>query len=492
MEKEKAEEGLATTEEGSYSPFVSSDHGVSLLYPEHWTKVSGYLGTIVSFLIPEDETAHTTLNLLTQELPPGTTLEDYSTESIKHLQEMMTYQGTFKVWDGVLFGQKGKKMQFAIDLGTVSVQVFQAWTVSNDQAYIITFSSPSHLHDSFREQVEQVMNSTKFIKKTEPKQKPIELLCFKHYENTTHSFRVRFPRTWIVKEPQREGGPVVQAKFDDDTQGDVIRTLAADVTISPLPVPSWGVSEYKEIALMRLGDLAGGEENIQLKDTRMGGQEAIQARYTSTSAGTTNLHIFTVKDGKAYNLAFSTNMPIDDTRPYPIFARILSSFKFLPPEFTSKKELLVLEHLVRKISFEFPEEGWIPSETIMMTTVSFEHLPNKEETMPRSNVNLVINDLAILPSSSRSLEGFNKFMQEQLEANVEGLCLINARAVKMAGCDARELHYQGTVGDKRIGCVQSFTLSAGKAYVISFSALLENFETELELARPIISSFTIL
>jgi len=63
----------------------------------------------------------------------------------------------------------------------------------------------------------------------------------------------------------------------------------------------------------------------------------------------------------------------------------------------------------------------------MMTTVSFEHLPNKEETMPRSNVNLVINDLAILPSSSRSLEGFNKFMQEQLEANVEGLCLINAR-----------------------------------------------------------------
>jgi len=62
----------------------------------------------------------------------------------------------------------------------------------------------------------------------------------------------------------------------------------------------------------------------------------------------------------------------------------------------------------------------------------------------------------------------------------------------MAGCDARELHYQGTVGDKRIGCVQSFTLSAGKAYVISFSALLENFETELELARPIISSFTIL
>lgn len=65
------------------------------------------------------------------------------------------------------------------------------------------------------------------------------------------------------------------------------------MTISTLPNESWGVEEYKDIALMRLGDLAGGEENIQLKDTKMGGQPAIQARYASPSAGTTNLHVFT-------------------------------------------------------------------------------------------------------------------------------------------------------------------------------------------------------
>lgn len=65
------------------------------------------------------------------------------------------------------------------------------------------------------------------------------------------------------------------------------------ITISPLPVASWGNEEYKDVALMRLGDLAGGEENIQLKETKLGGRPAIQARYTSPSTNTTNLHIFT-------------------------------------------------------------------------------------------------------------------------------------------------------------------------------------------------------
>lgn len=65
------------------------------------------------------------------------------------------------------------------------------------------------------------------------------------------------------------------------------------VTISTLPDASWGNEEYKDVALMRLGDLAGGEENIQLKETKLGGLPAIQARYSSPSEGTTNLHVFT-------------------------------------------------------------------------------------------------------------------------------------------------------------------------------------------------------
>jgi hypothetical protein len=485
--KEIAQEGLAADAEG-YSPYVNSEHGVSLVYPEEWKKSEGYMGTIVSFLCPDDATGRTSLNLLVQEVPPGITLEDYSAESLGQMKQMMA-DTEFKVWDGDMFAQAGKRMQFVADMGPFTVKVFQAWTVAKDQAYILTYSAPADTHDLHREHVEKVIASTKFVK-AEPKEKPIELLCLKHYENPTHAFRLRFPRTWTVKEPEREGGPVVQAKYEDalavlDTQ---TYTLTADVTISTLPNESWGVEEYKDIALMRLGDLAGGEENIQLKDTKMGGQPAIQARYASPSAGTTNLHVFTVKDGKAYNIAFSTNTPKNDTRPYPIFARILSSFTILSPGYTPKAKILALEHLVHKVSFEFPEDEWLPREGMMMTTVSFEH-GMTDEGAPRSNVNLVITDLNTAPINVSSLDEFASIVREQLAMAVDSLSFVHEKKVKMGGKDARELRYKGTISDREFGFQQTFTVLDNNAYVISFSSLLGDFDTEIELALPIIESF---
>ncbi len=186
--KEIAQEGLAADAEG-YSPYVNSEHGVSLVYPEEWKKSEGYMGTIVSFLCPDDATGRTSLNLLVQEVPPGITLEDYSAESLGQMKQMMA-DTEFKVWDGDMFAQAGKRMQFVADMGPFTVKVFQAWTVAKDQAYIITYSAPAETHDLQREHVEKVIASTKFVK-AEPKEKPIELLCLKHYENPTHAFRLR-------------------------------------------------------------------------------------------------------------------------------------------------------------------------------------------------------------------------------------------------------------------------------------------------------------
>lgn len=57
----------------------------------------------------------------------------------------------------------------------------------------------------------------------------------------------------------------------------------------------------------------------------------------------------TVKEGKAYNIAFATSTPKTDARPYPIFARIMSSFTILPADYTPKGKVLALEHLVHKV-----------------------------------------------------------------------------------------------------------------------------------------------
>lgn len=68
-----------------------------------------------------------------------------------------------------------------------------------------------------------------------------------------------------------------------------------------------------------------------------------------------------VKDGKAYNIAFSTNTPKNDTRPYPIFARILSSFTILSPGYTPKAKILALEHLVHKAPHHSPSSPYLPN-----------------------------------------------------------------------------------------------------------------------------------
>lgn len=62
----------------------------------------------------------------------------------------------------------------------------------------------------------------------------------------------------------------------------------------------------------------------------------------------------------------------------------------------------------------------------------------------------------------------------------------------MGGKDARELRYRGTIADREFGFQQTFTLLNNNAYVISFSSLLPDFEEEIKLAEPVISSFSFL
>ncbi len=189
-----------------------------MVYPEDWLKSEGYMGTVVSFLCPDDPNGRTSLNLLgrllapiiimsliveqqqtsltphplpVQELPSNLSLQDYSNESLQQMQAMLG-GSTFKVWNAELFGQEAKRMQFTTEMGPgCFIKVFQSWTVSNRRALIVTFSSPEEIHDNYREHVEKVLASMKFISPVDPKDKPIESLCLKTYENANRLFRIK-------------------------------------------------------------------------------------------------------------------------------------------------------------------------------------------------------------------------------------------------------------------------------------------------------------
>lgn len=129
----------------------------------------------------------TTLNILVNDLgDEGVTLEEFTRESLAQMEGLAV-----DVWDKPLFRQAGKRMSFQAPIGPSLMKIFQAWTVKQGKAYIITFTSPANLHDDFRDQVEQMINTMILTKPLDVIKRPTDKLFFANFEDKTHLFRIR-------------------------------------------------------------------------------------------------------------------------------------------------------------------------------------------------------------------------------------------------------------------------------------------------------------
>jgi len=403
------------------------------------------MGTLISLICPEDPAGRTSLNLLVQEIPDEVTLEDYTSQSLQQMQALSGGEG-WKVWDEKLLGLSGKRMQFAISAGApVPMKLFQAWTVQEGKAFIVTFSSPADTHDGHRTTVETILGSLKFAAKADPQEKPIENLCMVHFENEKNLFRLRYPRSWKAIQPK--AGPVVQFQYQDvlSARDPTVFKLSVDVMVTPLPDASWTLDRYSEIASLRLQDILGEEAEIPNKEkVSLGGQEAYAVRYNSDSIerGGKFVQTYTVKDGKVFIITTMATTPEKDKRPYPVFDRILASFEFLSPGYTSKTHLFVYEHLIHKVSFEFSGDFTI-CDGFMMTLVSFEHGHSDDQGF-RSNVNLVLSDVP----DTADLAAFTELVHQQLQSAIDDLDISAETACTLGGLPAREIRYSGKIAQR--------------------------------------------
>jgi hypothetical protein len=273
----------------------------------------------------------------------------------------------------------------------------------------------------------------------------------------------------------------VQFKYDDKSF-----KLSVDIIITTLPDPSWTLGRYSELSALRLADQLGTETAPEKKAVTLAGQKAYRVEYSSGEGKKLARFVqtYTLHDGRAFILTAMTTTPLDDNRPFPVFERILSSFEFLPKGFTSKKHLFVYEHLIHKISFEFGSD-FVIRDGMMMTLVSLEHGTRDSGPGFRSNLNLVLSDVP----ESADLDSFSEIVNEQLQMAVEDLHVVEGKASTLGGLPAKELIYTGKIADKEFCFLQTFTIKNATAFVISFSALQPDFESELVHARPVISSF---
>ncbi|KAL6077966.1 hypothetical protein QOT17_002010 [Balamuthia mandrillaris] len=492
--KERAEENLAgPADDTGFSIYTNAEYGIKLKYPSKWPKSEGHMGTVVSFVCPDDPMHISSLNLLVQDLNGSMTLEEFTQLSLEQMKAMMQGGwGAPKVWNADLFRLPGKRMQFVTPMGPFTVKVFQAWTVKNDLAYIFTFSAPADLHDTYREVVEKILDSMEFVAATPPHEKPIEIFCLGNYENQTHMFRLGCPLSWTLTQPK--AGPAVTMEYkgplSPKESSPVI--LRADVMVTPLPDPSWNLDQYSNIYAMRLADLLPtGEELPQKQKATLGGQEAYLVSYNSdaVTAGGRFTQIYTIKDGKVYILTTMTDAPKHDNRPLPLFKRVQQSFEFLSSGFQSKSHLVTYENLLYKVAFEFAKDEYNISNGFMGTLVSFERGGGSDVPF-RSNVNLVVTEVP--EGSPKTLDAFADVIRSQLEMAVEDSNIIAEEEITMSNTAARKITYCGKIAERRFKFEQRYLIHNNLAFVVSFSALEEDFASELQASQDLLNSFALL
>jgi hypothetical protein len=145
------------------------------------------LNTVFALLCPDDPQRLTSLNLLVQELPNGMSMEEFTAKSLESMQQHPPPE----IWEAPVLGQEGKRMCFETALGPFTLRIYQAWTIKEDKAYIVTFSSPTQMYGSFRQVAEHIIEHLKFVEPVPPIKRPIELLCLKTFDSTAHCFRIK-------------------------------------------------------------------------------------------------------------------------------------------------------------------------------------------------------------------------------------------------------------------------------------------------------------
>ena len=82
--------------------YTNHDHGVEILYPMDWEILENFMGTIASFLSPQEspkDDFRENLNILVQDLTnQPMTIEEYTQLSLAQLEQIMT---KFKITDPI-------------------------------------------------------------------------------------------------------------------------------------------------------------------------------------------------------------------------------------------------------------------------------------------------------------------------------------------------------------------------------------------------------
>lgn len=148
--------------------YTNQDNGYTIEYPSDWKKNEVPQLDLVLFSPSKgnDETAHASLNIVSEKVGSEINLDKFYSESASNLASALKDVQIEKTGLIELNGTPSKWMLYTHIMQGFKFQVLQYFVVANDTIFLITFSSQAAHFDLYRQDFENIANS---FKVTNPK-----------------------------------------------------------------------------------------------------------------------------------------------------------------------------------------------------------------------------------------------------------------------------------------------------------------------------------
>jgi hypothetical protein len=151
--------GALGTDTGSPPPPTASTHEVppgfrtyrsdaysfSIRYPSDWSPEEGLEGAVVVLFAPSDgpsDAFRENVNVLVQELPAGTTLQEYDDASLEQAPDVIPDFHVVRRTRLTLDGTPAEEIRYTGSQQGSSLEWIAVWLVADDRAYVVTYTAP--------------------------------------------------------------------------------------------------------------------------------------------------------------------------------------------------------------------------------------------------------------------------------------------------------------------------------------------------------------
>eukprot|EP01112_Ceratiomyxa_fruticulosa_P004923 TRINITY_DN1548_c0_g1_i1.p1 TRINITY_DN1548_c0_g1~~TRINITY_DN1548_c0_g1_i1.p1 ORF type:complete len:480 (+),score=85.73 TRINITY_DN1548_c0_g1_i1:162-1601(+) len=470
--------------------YSSTITGIRIGYPKTWLVTENVGGAVVSFSTdPEDNNAPT-LNVVIQDLTgQPMTLEDFTQLSMYQMQHILNSLEDVVMKDFILADSAGKSVEYSTQLQGTFIQFYQAYTLKEGYAYILTYSAPVGLHARFRSSINACVESFKVIEK-----KGVTSLALHEYYNASHRYKLHVPLSW-KKKPFKTGGVNTTAIWEYTRKGEELPLLTLIVHIDKVP-ESLSLEEYSSVVkaqYRKLRFISRDAPEIIVSNATLGGLPAERSSFYSKNLLIEGqyTHIWTVKDKRAYTLTFihkpkGGENDADLDLFSKLFERVIVSFSFTAKGYSVETSCLY-ENLIQKYSIRYLRD-YVIKEEFTGATVSFsspEADSESEEKFP-SNVNIVVQDLT---GKDMDLDQFCEVLKNQLEFVMKDSKMLDKTRCVISGVEGQKRVYQGTLSNFQIKMVQKVTVLGRKAIALSFTTEQSTFDREFRRLERLMDSF---